>query len=859
MKRLLLYLLIVFGFGLIFNMNTEAANYFCVHESVKSKKNIDKVSLERILKEPLAIKFQIQNSPSCYTSSGGFKKVSQSMYNSLFDYYKSRQSIARSKNNSGEEPSQTQIAKTELDQKQEESNKIFYDVAFCHPKNSKPLSATITVWANIVGENPKKKCNDNEAKFEDIYNYKELSICLGNKITNYDYIKNYFSGQVYPVSCSNSWPLTIKYDGEIFYSEKQTTIAKAETSQTQKVEEKVKVAKVEEPKQEEFKPVNKWYASAKHPKSSKLFIATKVSNELDAKKIAIQKCYEFVSKELGKIGYNDCYIDLTVDETVQGKVAEDLLNKQKVAKVEEPKQEEFKSVGCKQGNCVNGQGTYAYANGEKYVGEHRDGLPNGQGTYTFANGEKYVGEFKDNKYYGQGTHTFANGEKYVGEFKDNKYYGQGTHTWADGTKYVGEYKDNQRNGQGTLTYADGSYCTGIFENDKCLSDIVKADPNKNKPKKKVEVAKVEEPKQEEIKPKSTNQDKDPPVIQIASNITVSDTTYEIEGVVKDNSENIFVEIDGQTIQAKNGKFKLQRYSPIDHQLKIVAVDQWGNRSEPKLVDIKIELQVAKSASIIEPLNPSNLKVKADRNKVALVIGVEKYENTPSAKFASLDAKYFKDYARKAFGVHEDNINLLTDEEANFSKTTSAFFKWLPSKIKSNKTDLIIFYAGHGLASSDGKDKYILPFDADPDLLSRTAISRKEIFDLIISLKPRSVTIFLDTCYSGVSRDEQMLLASARPLRVIADDDEKLPDNFTIFSASENDQISSGLESAKHGIFSYYLMKGLEGKADLDQDGKLTNNELLTYLDNNVSEKALNLGRQQNPTLTGNPDQILARY
>ena len=77
---------------------------------------------------------------------------------------------------------------------------------------------------------------------------------------------------------------------------------------------------------------------------------------------------------------------------------------------------------------------------------------------------------------------------------------------------------------------------------------------------------------------------------------------------------------------------------------MVAVDQWGNKSEPKLVDIKIELQVSKSTSVIEPLNPSNLKVKADRSKVALVIGVEKYENTPSAKFASLDAKYFKDYA-----------------------------------------------------------------------------------------------------------------------------------------------------------------------------------------------------------------------
>jgi hypothetical protein len=55
------------------------------------------------------------------------------------------------------------------------------------------------------------------------------------------------------------------------------------------------------------------------------------------------------------------------------------------------------------------------------------------------------------------------------------------------------------------------------------------------------------------------------------------------------------------------------------------------------------------------------------------------------------------------------------------------------------------------------------------------------------------------------------------------------------------------------------MKGLEGKADLNGDRKLTNNELLTYLDDNVSEKALDLGRQQNPTLSGNPEQVLARY
>jgi uncharacterized caspase-like protein len=140
-----------------------------------------------------------------------------------------------------------------------------------------------------------------------------------------------------------------------------------------------------------------------------------------------------------------------------------------------------------------------------------------------------------------------------------------------------------------------------------------------------------------------------------------------------------------------------------------------------------------------------------------------------------------------------------------------------------------------------------------------ALSRTELFEQIIKLKPKSVTMFLDTCYSGVSRDEQMLLASARPIRIVAGNEGEIPDNFTIFSATELDQISSGLKEAKHGIFSYYLMKGLEGKADSNKDKQITNGELLTYMDQNISQKASELGRQQNPSLTGNPDQVLMRY
>ncbi|MDA7637881.1 caspase family protein, partial [Candidatus Pelagibacter sp.] len=379
-----------------------------------------------------------------------------------------------------------------------------------------------------------------------------------------------------------------------------------------------------------------------------------------------------------------------------------------------------------------------------------------------------------------------------------------------------------------------------------------------KPKKKVKVAKVEEPKQEEFKPKKTNQDNEAPVITIAEAITVYDASYEIEGEVSDNSKNIFITIDGRIIPVNEGKFRIKRFSPVDEQIEIIATDQWGNRSQPKLVNITIDQQETIVADIFENLNPSKIKTRSDKNRVALIIGIEKYDQTPEASYANLDAKYFYEYVRKGFGVSKANIKLLVDEDANLIQSLGTLNKWLPGKIKDGKTELIIFFAGHGLASSDGKELYLLPQDSDPDLLARTALSRTELFQQIIALNPKSVTMFLDTCYSGISRDEKTLLAFARPVRIVADEQDT-PNNFTIFSASQLDQISSGLKEAKHGIFSYYLMKGLEGKADTNQDKQITNGELLAYMDENVSQKASELGREQNPSLAGDPDKILMSY
>ena len=362
-----------------------------------------------------------------------------------------------------------------------------------------------------------------------------------------------------------------------------------------------------------------------------------------------------------------------------------------------------------------------------------------------------------------------------------------------------------------------------------------------------------------FKPTISKQDKTPPEIIVSERMTVNDSTFIVKGMVKDQgSKDIYVQVADRLIPVKNGKFEFSQFSPVNKKIKIVATDQWGNKSE-KVVQVIVDIKEMIVEKKFDSLNPSKARGRKSGNTVALIIGIEKYKGTSKASFASADAKFFSEYARRAFGVKKSNIKLMVDQDASLVQTLTVLSKWLPSKIKNGQTKLLVFFAGHGLASNDGNDLYLLSHDSDVDLLQRTALSRKELFKEIVKHNPKSVTMFLDTCYSGISRDEQTLLASARPIRIVAKESEDTPDNFAIFSASGLNEISSGLKEAKHGMFSYYLMKGLEGNADSNRDRKITNGEMLSYLQSNVSQQALSLGRNQNPSLAGNESNILLRY
>ncbi len=122
-----------------------------------------------------------------------------------------------------------------------------------------------------------------------------------------------------------------------------------------------------------------------------------------------------------------------------------------------------------------------------------------------------------------------------------------------------------------------------------------------------------------------------------------------------------------------------------------------------------------------------------------------------------------------------------------------------------------------------------------------------------ALPAKRVHVFFDACFSGADRDNEILLAGARPSTLRAAQpaaDAKL----TVFSASSGAQVSSAYPDMRHGLFSYFLMKGMRGEADLNGDKKITIAEMERYLQDNVPHIARRMGREQDPRVISTEKQ-----
>ena len=469
----------------------------------------------------------------------------------------------------------------------------------------------------------------------------------------------------------------------------------------------------------------------------------------------------------------------------------------------------------------------------------------------------------------QGVHNFTNGDRYEGEFRDGKFNGWGSYfhlanNQFRGDKYTGQFLNGSRHGSGRYLSAngneslEGSWSAGVFVKPEKINLPPATDFALLQDRKRIEEEKsrlADERRQMEDEKKKRETAKSNTKLDLKVSATEPDANGLVVISIQTGVDTSSLKINGEEQGGQEkGSYQVKRLPKVgqDTTLNIVAADGYGNIANKSIV-IKGQSVVVSKA--VTTLNPENLKKSTARDAVAIIVGIQDYRRLPKADFANDDARAFYDYAVRALGIKPENIKMLIDGEAEQVEILSAFKSWLPSYVKKDKTDLYVFYSGHGLPSTDGKSLFFLPQNGHKDFLTETGIDQSSLVAAISAAKPKSVTLFIDSCYSGSTRTGETLLASARPIALKASEN-IFPSNFTVITASSLDQISSSSPELKHGIFSFYLMKGMEGGADLNNDGKITAGELQSYLTDTVPRQAMSMNRKQEPQLVGDGNRVL---
>jgi hypothetical protein len=257
-------------------------------------------------------------------------------------------------------------------------------------------------------------------------------------------------------------------------------------------------------------------------------------------------------------------------------------------------------------------------------------------------------------------------------------------------------------------------------------------------------------------------------IEHPANLSVSAPVVDVSGKVAGGGEVKDFTVDGKPAPiGRDGRFGFKRAVPIgDSEITLAAIDEWGRAATAKIT-VSRTPAAERDDSFANP-DPFAVKGKARPQALALIIGIEGYESSPAAEFAEQDAKAFYDYALSVLGVPETRIRLLTGQKARRLGIEKTVATWLVPQI-GPETEVFVFYSGHGLASDDGKDLFLLPYDGDRSYLAGSSIRRQDLIASITAAKPKSLRMFLDTCYSGGTRSGETLIASIRPVLLAAKD------------------------------------------------------------------------------------------
>jgi Caspase domain len=243
-----------------------------------------------------------------------------------------------------------------------------------------------------------------------------------------------------------------------------------------------------------------------------------------------------------------------------------------------------------------------------------------------------------------------------------------------------------------------------------------------------------------------------------------------------------------------------------------------------------------------PILPSGPPEHRSGRLMAVVIGISQYADKtgriPQLKYADRDAESFAAFLRSPAGgsIAEDNLDLLLNGDATIENVRRALFTFLA---RTHPEDtVVIFIAGHGAPDPhDTRNLYFLATDSHAEDMGGTAFPMWQLQDVFARvLKAKHVVTLVDTCrsygFTGLRQGDTQEVNNLfnQYLERYASGTQR-----AVITASDIGELA--LEKPEwgggHGVFTWFLLRGLQGDADRNHDGIVTAGELFAYLQQSV--------------------------
>ncbi len=493
---------------------------------------------------------------------------------------------------------------------------------------------------------------------------------------------------------------------------------------------------------------------------------------------------------------------------------------------------------------VHGQGTCYYSDGSIYDGQWQYRYPHGHGSKLYPDREMWTGIWnkgrpinkegnlfdesfiskgataydgtdiqfgciQGNCVDGIGSYAYSDGSKYEGQFSEHKRHGWGSFYYSNGDKYVGDFNLNFEEGFGTIYYQDGSLAKGTWFKGELLGD--------------------------QLVSKGLDGCIEGDCLAGVGKFVYQDGAMTYEGAFNDGLPNGIgkcVYGNGEIYEGewKNGGFNGKGTLHLNDGTKISGL--WLNGTLVNTITEEAPM-IPQSAAANTP------------QVWAVVIGVSSYEHMQTLKYSDDDAYKIYAFLKSPQGgsLKDSNIKVLVDDNATreniLGELSSTFSKAGPNDL------VMMYFSGHGLKGS------FLPIDYDG---ANNKVFHHEITEILENSPAKFKLCIADACHSGSLYTEKGPLKNT--LESYYKSLAQSKPGMALIMSSKSEETSLESNNLRQGVFSHFLLRGLKGEANNNEDKNVVLQELFDFICHNVKEYT---SKRQSPIIRGDydPQMVIA--